>query len=170
MTSKTFIRQLNQTLTEEGQNLINEFFVTFSRFESALKATGFANGDIYRVNPNWDTFTASIRDSFDDVEKPEYLTTAIEYLSNHPPRVQNYENGQLGWYGRDFQQNTPLINRLSLLIRDIRNNLFHGGKFNGIYQEDVSRNFFLLNYSIEILNFWLSLSEPVRQQFLEPIA
>lgn len=170
MTSKTFISQLNQTITEEGQNLINEFFITFSRFESALKVSGFANGDIDRVNPNWDTFTTSIRGSFNNVKRTELVSNAIEYLSNNPPRVQNYENEQLGWRERDFQQNDPLINQLSLSIRDIRNNLFHGGKYNGIYQEDVSRNFILLKHSIEILNHWLNLSEPVKEKFLEPIA
>jgi hypothetical protein len=170
MTSKTFIGQLNQTITEEGQNLINEFFVTFSRFESALKASGFANGDIDRVNPNWDTFTASIIVSFNNIERTESVSNAIVYLTNNSPRVQNYENGQLGWRERDFHQKDPLINRISLSIRDIRNNLFHGGKFNGVYQKDVSRNFILLKHSIEILNHWLNLSEPVKEKFLEPLA
>lgn len=170
MTSKTFIKRLNSSITVEGQNLINEFFVTFSRFECALKAAGFANGDNNKVSPNWDTFTASIRESFDNEQRPEILNTAIGYLSNHPPRVQNYENDQLGWRERPFQPNEPLINKLSLSIRDVRNNLFHGGKFNGNYQEDVSRNFILLKHSIEILNHWLKLSPIVRQKFLEPIA
>lgn len=170
MTSKTFIKRLNETITVEGQNLINEFFVTFSRFECALKASGFAQGDAEKVNPNWDTFTASIRESFDIEARTESVNNAIDYLSNNPPRVQNYANGQLGWRARVFQPNEPLVNKLSLSIRDIRNNLFHGGKFNGNYQEDVSRNFILLNHSIEILNHWLKLSQPVKQKFLEPIA
>lgn len=170
MTSKTFIRRLNQSITVEGQILINEFFVTFSRFECALKASGFANGDFERVNPNWDAFTVSIRDTFDNKDRSEILTNAIEYLTNHTPRIQNFENGQLGWRERTFQPNEPLINKLSLSIRDVRNNLFHGGKFNGNYQEDVSRNFKLLKHSIEILNHWLSLSQPVKEKFLESIA
>ncbi len=164
------IRSLNQTITVEGQSLINEFFVTFFRFECALKASGFATGDIERVNPNWDAFTASIKQSFEDSQRNEPVSNAIEYLKNHPPGIQNYEDGQLGWHDRVFQSADPLINRLSLSIRDIRNNLFHGGKFNGNYQEDVSRNFLLLKHSIEILNYWLKLSPPVRQKFLEPIA
>lgn len=169
MTSKTFIKQFNQSITIEEQNLINEFFVTFSRFECALKATGFANGDNNRVNPNWDTFTSSIRELFDIDARSENVNIAIDYLTIHPPRVQNYGNGQLGWREREFQTNEPLINKLSFSIRDVRNNLFHGGKFNGNYQEDVSRNFILLKHSIEILNYWLNLSPNVKQNFLEPI-
>lgn len=170
MTSKTFIKRLNESITVEGQNLISEFFVTFSRFECALKATGFASGDNNKVNPNWDSFTSSIWELFDNEERPETVNNAIHYLSNHPPRVQNYENGQLGWRERVYQPNVPLVNKLSLSIRDVRNNLFHGGKFNGNYQEDVSRNFILLNHSIEILNHWLKLSPIVKRNFLEPIA
>ncbi len=169
MISKTFIKRLNATITVEGQQLINEFFVTFSRFECALKATGFASGDNNRVKANWDTFTSSIRESFDKA-KTGPVESAINYLSNHPPRVQNYDRGQLGWNERVFQANEPLINKLSLSIRDVRNNLFHGGKFNGSYQEDVSRNFILLKHSIEILNYWLKLSPLVKQKFLDPIA
>jgi hypothetical protein len=62
------------------------------------------------------------------------------------------------------------INKLNLSIRDIRNNLFHGGKFNGNYQEDVSRNYILLKNSIIILDEWLSLNETVKQNFLTPIS
>ncbi len=80
MTSKTFIKRLNTSITVEGQNLINEFFVTFSRFECALKAAGFASGDNNKVNPNWDTFTASIQESFDNEARNEILNTAIDYL------------------------------------------------------------------------------------------
>jgi hypothetical protein len=167
MISKIFLRKLNQTITVEGQSLINEFFITFSRFECALKATGFATGDFERVNPNWDAFTASIRNSFENEIKSESIKTAINYLQNNPPRIQNLINGQLGWRERVFQPNDPLVKQLSLSIKDIRNNLFHGGKFNGYYQEDLSRNFYLLKHSIEILNFWLKLSDPVRQRFLE---
>ncbi|HZV70692.1 MAG TPA: hypothetical protein VFG10_14155 [Saprospiraceae bacterium] len=170
MISKEFIKRINETITIEGQNLINEFFVTFSRFECALKTSGFANGDVEKVNPNWDAFAASIRQSFDSEVRTELMQNAIDYLSNYPPRVQNFENGRLGWRERVFLQNEPLINRLSLSIRDIRNNLFHGGKFNGVYQEDVSRNYILLHHSMVLLNNWLILSQPVREKFIEPIA
>lgn len=170
MTSKIFLKRLNAAITVEGQSLINEFFVVFSRFECALKASGFANGDAEKVKPNWDTFTSSIRESFDSEAKSASVNNAIEYLSINPPKVQNYEDGLLGWRNRVFQPNDPLINKLSSSIRDVRNNLFHGGKFNGNYQEDVSRNYILLKHSIEILNHWLTVSDTVKEKFLEPIA
>jgi hypothetical protein len=169
MTSKRFIEKLNKTITVEGQTLMTEFFITFSRFECALKASNFVSGNQDRVSANWDTFTASIAAAFKE-EKTATLKDAVEYLIQNPPRVQSLDNGQLSWRNRNFQENEPLINKLSLSIRDVRNNLFHGGKFNGNYQEDVSRNFILLKNSITILNEWLELSAAVKQNYLEPIA
>lgn len=169
MTSKRFIETLNKTITVEGQTLMTEFFITFSRFECALKASNFANGNQDRVTANWDTFVASIADAFDE-NKTANLKAAVDYIIQNPPRVQSLDNGQLSWRDRNFQANEPLINKLGLSIRDVRNNLFHGGKFNGNYQADVSRNFILLKNSITILNEWLELSAGVKQNYLEPIA
>ena len=169
MTTKSFIEKLNKTITIEGQTLMLDFFITFSRFECALKTSNFATGDAERVSANWDTFIASIRPTFNK-DKSAELKQAVDYLIQHPPRIQMFEHGQLGWRERIFQNNDHEINKLSLSIRDIRNNLFHGGKFNGNYQEDISRNYILLKNSIIILNDWLSLSEPVRVNFLQPIS
>jgi hypothetical protein len=169
MITKTFIDKLNKTITIEGQTLMLDFFITFSRFECALKTSNFSSGDADKVSANWDTFIASIRPTFDK-NKNAQLSQAVDYLIQNPPRIQMIDNGQLGWRDRVFNPNDPDINKLSLSIRDIRNNLFHGGKFNGNYQADISRNYILLKNAITILNDWLSLNDQVRQNFLEPIS
>ena len=145
-----------------------EFFIIFSRFECALKASNFANGNNERVSANWYTFINSINPNFDSDKTPE-LKQAVDYLINNPPKIQNLDNGHLRWRDRPFKENDQLITKLSLSIRDIRNNLFHGGKFHGNYQEDVSRNYILLKNSILILNEWINLNESVKHNFLEPI-
>lgn len=169
MITKTFINQLNQGITVEGQTLIIEFFITFSRFECALKTAQFVSGDDERVLPNWELFVASIRPAFDKHHSPE-LRDAFDYILNHPPRIQIVQANQLGWRDRVFQVNEPEINRVGLSIRDVRNNLFHGGKFQGNFQQDVSRNYILLKNSIIVLNDWLRLSDAVRESYLQPIA
>lgn len=169
MTTKNFIRSLNQAFGNEGEILIRDFFVTFSRFECALKASNFAIGDENKVSANWDAFIASIRQTFNK-EKSENLKEAVDYLLQNPPKVQMFDNAQLGWRSRVFQANEPEINKLSLSIRDIRNNLFHGGKFNGTYEPELSRNYVLLQNSMIILNDWLSLNDRVKNAFSEPIA
>lgn len=169
MITKQFIDQLNQSITVEGQNLIVEFFVTFSRFECALKSSQFVSGDNERAWPNWEQFVASIRPAFDKNHSPE-LRNAFDYILNHRPRIQMVQGNQLGWRDREFQTNEPEINRVGLSIRDVRNNLFHGGKFQGNFQQDVSRNYILLKNSIIVLNDWLRLSDIVRNNYLQPIA
>jgi hypothetical protein len=169
MITKSFIEKLNKTITIEGQTLMLDFFITFSRFECALKTSNFVNGDAKNVLPNWDAFITSIRPTFNK-DKNAQLVQAVDYLLQHPPKIQMIDNGQLGWRERLFNLNDPEINKLSLSIRDIRNNLFHGGKFNGKYQADISRNYILLKNAIIVLNDWLSLNEQVKHNFLESIS
>lgn len=168
MITRRFLDKLNETITIKGQRLIIEFFIIFSRFECALKASGFHNENNGRVTANWDTFVASIREEFDS-ERTDTLKSAVDYLTQHPPKVQAINGNSLVWNERNFNQNEPIVNRLCLSIRDIRNNLFHGGKFQGNYQEDVSRNYKLLKSSIVVLNEWLRLNDIVKDNFLQPI-
>jgi len=169
MTSNIFIDNLNESISIQGRNLVVDFFITFSRFECALKATIlFANGNQKKVEPNWDRFTASIRNDFNP-EKNEILKNAVHFLLSEPPRIQVLISNTLEWRNRLFDENTPVTNKLSLHIRDIRNNLFHGGKYNGNFEPEVSRNYKLIESAMIVLNEWLSLNEAVRANFLKEI-
>ena len=168
MITKRFLDKLNETITIKGQSLIIEFFITFSRFECALKASDFYNANNGKVTANWDTFVVSIRDEFNN-ERTNEIKNAVDYLIQHPPRIQAIDDTELVWNDRTFNQNEPLVNKLCLSIRDVRNNLFHGGKFQGNYEEDVSRNYKLLNSSVIVLNEWLRLNDIVKDNFLQPI-
>lgn len=166
MTSKRFLNKYKQTISEEGQLLINEFFVTSSRFECALKTTiTYAVGNANRVDPNWDRYIADIRSNFNKTKSKE-LQEASDFLLQNPPRKQTLDNGSLSWTDRVFQNNEPEINKLSLHIRDIRNNLFHGGKFNGIYERDISRNYKLINAALIVLNEFIVLNQEVQIAFV----
>ena len=168
MITKRFLKKLNETITIEGQGLIFEFFITFSRFECALKESDLYNVHNGKVTANWDTFVASIRVEFNN-QRTNEIKNAVDFLIQHPPRVQAIDDTRLVWNDRTFDQNEPLINKLCLSIRDVRNNLFHGGKYQGNYEEDVSRNYKLLNSSVIVLNEWLRISVIVKDNFLEPI-
>ncbi|MBU2922226.1 hypothetical protein KO504_12805 [Winogradskyella psychrotolerans] len=169
MTSDIFINHFNETISEEGKKILIDFFVTFSRFECALKSTiEFASVNNQKVSPNWDLFIISIRDIFNS-EKTQDLNEATNFILNFSPRVQTLNNNNLEWIEREFSPNTSDINKLNLHIRDVRNNLFHGGKFNGNYQQDVSRNYRLIKSSLIILNEWLELNEDVQTNFLKEI-
>lgn len=167
--SKRFLNTFHKQITVEGKEIIHEFMLTFARFECALKnSLVYANFSSNKVEANWDLFVRDIRNNFDRYKSKE-ISDAATYLLAHPPKIQVRQNHGLSWQDRHHQDNTPDINRLCQAIRDIRNNLMHGGKFHGHFEPEVSRNFILLNSSLIILNEWLDLSEPVKHLFLESI-
>lgn len=169
MISKRFLNKYRQIISKEEQELINEFIITFSRFEYALKTTiTYAIGNDNRVNPNWDRFISSVRNNFDKSKTLE-LTEASDFLLQNPPRKQTLVNSSLSWSARVFQDNVPDINKLSLHIRDIRNNLFHGGKFNVAYEQDISRNYQLINSALIILNELIVLNAEVEEAFVSDL-
>jgi len=168
MVIKQFYKKYRKQF-KTGHPIITKFFIVFARFESALKTAGFISTRNNKVQANWDNFVSSIRCSF-IYEENEKLSDAVNYILQHPPKKQTVDiNNRLVWEDRVFEENAPIINRLSLSIRDIRNNLFHGGKFSGNYQPDISRNRKLLENSLAILNEWLLLDENVKEKFLAPI-
>src|SRR5438105_6143516 len=112
--------------------LAAELFRTFARFEYALKAVGYHMGD-GRAAPNWRAFAESIPVAFDDPQDPD-LKAAVAYILEHPPRKQVVANGVLAWSGEPPQTDL-LSDRILLYVRRVRNNLFHGGKFNGRWFE-----------------------------------
>jgi hypothetical protein len=166
VTTTTFLESLNETIPIEKQTLMLNFLMIFSRFEYALKASGFSSNSVGRVTANWDTFIASIKGKFDK-NNNDQLRKAVDSIIQNPPKIQTVKNRQLDWKERDFSPNDREINRLCLSIRDIRNNFFHGSKFNRNY--DRPRNYNLLNHAIIIMNAWIDLNDTVKRKFLEPI-
>jgi hypothetical protein len=171
MITTEFINTFYQTITPEGKELIHRFFIVFSRFECALKAsyaTTCNNNNNNIVHACWDAFLASMT-NYDSVKKTESINNAIDYLTKYPPKIQTLQDHQLGWKEKPFDSNHTLIENLSWSIRRIRNNLFHGGKFNSNYENGVSRNHILLENAIVILEHWLQLKDTVKQNFLTPV-
>jgi hypothetical protein len=139
----------------------HEVFVTFARCEYALKAAGFHKGDGV-AEPNWQDFAASVLIIFDN---PPYadLKEAVEYICHHPPKRQMIKDGNLVW--EDAAANTNLQSDLVLTyVRRVRNNLFHGGKFNGRWFAP-ERCELLLRHCLTILHACLDASEEVREAY-----
>jgi hypothetical protein len=139
----------------------HELFRTFARFEYALKATGFHNGD-GTAEPNWRLFAESIPDALNNPQAAE-LKEAIQYILNHPPKKQIITDGILAW--SEAPPDTDLRSDLVLIyVRRVRNNLLHGGKFNGRWFEP-ERSELLLRHSLTILRACLAASDNVREAF-----
>lgn len=165
MHTEKFLNNFKQSVTVDGQQKIYEFFIVFSRFECALKKTNYVIINRNKVSPNWERFTQDIKLTFDK-NKSAKLNHAVDYLMQHPPKIQTMEGESLVWRERRFEVEIPLTSKLGLHIRTIRNNLFHGGKFVGVYEPDVSRNYILIQSSLVILNDWLDINENLRSHFL----
>lgn len=150
------------------RNIVFLFFISFSLFEKALKESGFYI--IKRkeeVEADWSKFSREIEADFDAFlsshEFPE-LEKAVEYIFTSPPNSQTVNKGVITFKRRERPADITNNVYLSILIRRIRNNLFHGGKFT--YDPDHDTK--LIESSMIILECWAHLNRNV-EMILESI-
>lgn len=142
----------------ELDRLAIDLFVKFARVEYSLKAAGFHMGD-GDAKPDWDALAAEISGK---LESYPTLTDAVTYISKHPPKKQVIVKNVLSW---DEQQTAPSnTQELLMYVRRVRNNLFHGGKFNGKWL-NPERNKDLLSHTLCILVGCLEASPRLKRAF-----
>jgi hypothetical protein len=136
-----------------------DFFFAYSRFEYALKRAGFLYHERRYAEANWEAFGVEIEPAYERARRPRELDEAIRYLLDHPPmrQVRN-SDGTLGWKNRMRNGQKEVVWLLNL-VKGVRHNLFHGGKF--LY--DPARDDRLLRCSMIVLAGCLELHPTVRQ-------
>ena len=149
--------------TSINRDLVLEFFLVLSRMEFALKLAGYANGDEKSVSPDWDGFARDISEAFDS-ETDQQVAVAFNYYLGHPPHKQVLNNGVLDWK-LAFPENGSEVAKALLLVRRVRNNLFHGGKYNAQAHEETARNEELLSMGITLLREAMRVSPEVQQAY-----
>ncbi|MCL4272255.1 MAG: hypothetical protein KJZ77_00160 [Anaerolineales bacterium] len=141
------------------RKLVFKFFTVFSLFEYALKREGFLTvGRSSEAQPDWESFANAIDPQFTALRKPS-LISAKNYMLNHPVMRQIVHNNVVTYTRRIKPNNMNDIVWLSILIRGVRNNLFHGGKF----RYDRPRDPDLIKSSLIILEAWAKLHPDVKQ-------
>jgi len=154
----------------EDRKLAWYFFVCFSRMEYALKRSArYLKEGTPDAQPDWDRFASDYSPTFSPDASTE-LHGAVDYLLKNPPRKQLRLNGKMAWskpQAHDGKE--PLLVWLLRMLRCVRNNFFHGGKFPLIPISDPSRDRELLVNSIIVLTAALSLDPDVKMLFLEDI-
>jgi hypothetical protein len=114
----------------DDRELVFRFFVTFVRFEYAMKAAGLlqrarASG---AAEAKWSEVAAKLKNSVDGDKRR--LRAAAGILLQHPPRRQvvEHQGGSdvLAW--RIAGSAGDEIDNLIAALKRVRNNLFHGGK------------------------------------------
>ena len=128
-------------------DLASKLFHVFSRTEYALKASGFNNGD-GEAQANWRNFASAVEAVVANPSTPA-LQEAIDFYFNAPPKKQVIVGGVIQWQVSDPQTDSR-ADKLLIYVRRVRNNLFHGGKFNGHWFEP-ERSEPLLRHGLTIL-------------------
>lgn len=149
------------------RNLVLRFFATFSRFEYSLKRSGFLkHGN--KAEPNWDEYATSLRAKFLQVQDSVFQD-AVAFLLKEPPKTQVVSEHNLDWKPTSLATGEDHETYVLRVVRTVRNNLFHGGKFPTPVgaMEDVGRNRRLLEASILVLHQCLQLCPKLRAVFEE---
>ena len=156
-----------------SRRLLLEFFLNFSQFEYALKASGyFQRANSIRQNrpgpldamPDWRHFGEALRKVF-QIYRNEELQKACQYMLDNPPRKQVIVNDSAAWETPVRSHHESDVEFLLRMVRCVRNNLFHGGKHNNELHEDTQRIELLLRSGLVILHECLRLAPQVKLKF-----
>jgi hypothetical protein len=153
---------------EANQELVVRFFIWFSRLEYALKSDSryLKKGPHNRAEVNWRGFTVDKSGDFDPSTDIE-LKEAVNFLLQSPPRQQiEGSTGKLEWCERHYDEESDL-GKVIEVIKQVRNNLFHGGKCGRGNGNDSARNGDLLRHSLTVLEHILELDDRVQGFFWE---
>lgn len=137
-----------------------EFMAIFSRFEYALKSSGYANGGPTNVSPAWDKFANEVHHKFVEIDdKP--LKLAVKFLLEKPPRKQVLMDNKLNFKEQIIDKKQYSTQQILLMVRTVRNNLFHGGKYCVGEENEPGRNQQLVESSLRVLEYCYQLDKKV---------
>jgi hypothetical protein len=149
---------LGMSKADELDELAFSFFKLFAQYEYALKAMGYGSaGPRGQAEPDWDRFANEVGALVMEGEA-QGLAAAREYILQHPPKRQVWKAGIVEWEPVPNNERSPQI--LFAHIRRVRNNLYHGGKFNGRWI-DPDRSAALLTNALVVLGALTKLSQPL---------
>ncbi|WP_280570835.1 hypothetical protein [Chromohalobacter sp. 296-RDG] len=142
-----------------------EFMAVFARMEYALKATRFAIGNGRDVSASWDRFANEAHEWF-HADASEDVKSAVDLLWNCPPRKQFLADDERVCF-RDFEidPGQRKLQQLLLMVRTVRNNLFHGGKHLPDGELEPGRNENLVRSSLVLLQACAQLIDDVREAY-----
>ncbi len=126
-----------ESFEAEDRERFFRFLVLFARWESALKHHGFARRGCYgQAEPDWNRFVDQHEMAIEALKTPEFAS-APTTLERQPPKREECTNGSVEWRDNPRRPTETKARSLFRIVRDVRNNLFHGGKFLG--QEETAR-------------------------------
>src|SRR5437016_9244108 len=144
-----YVADYSHSFTPQDQARIFRFFATFARWECALKRGKFArSGSHGQAEADWNAFADRFADQLQRLATEEFVA-GRDYLFNNPPRRLMFQDG---WHPNPRRTGETDARYLFRVIRDVRNNLFHGGKYQGMVIAELARDRALIDHSIAVLN------------------
>lgn len=137
----------------------DKLFRIFARFEFALKMAGYASMSGRLVKIHWRDFAVSQQVG------PAFLAELqaagiCPLMLTDPPKAERIIDGV---YSFDDQTANPSnVGELFEMVRRVRNNLFHGGKY---FDDDMERSRLLVEEAIEILLLACERHDEVKARF-----
>lgn len=142
----------SQDIPDELRKAFIEYFFKFSRFEFALKSNNYLKEGPYSgATPDWNKFNQANAANFIPSKDAEELLA-------EPPLRQVVRGGRCDWAYPDLTACESDLERITLILRTIRNNLFHGGKSSHEDWDDPQRNLFLIRRGSKILDMLAVIS------------
>jgi len=117
-------------------HLAQRVFIEFARFEYCLKVSGFLKTGDGKADPDWDAFSncCEMKQLFEEIRSGNATACdKMRYILERPPKKQIAQSGRLMW--DDPPPPVDSSQDYFGAVRRVRNNLFHGGKFNSEFFE-----------------------------------
>lgn len=153
---------LGRTIMTSAQldQLSYQFFKLFAQYEYALKAMGYGRaGRLEAAEADWDRFANEI--GIELIQSQDHaVIEARTYLLEHPPKRQVWINNSVDW--APVPNTERSAQSLFGHLRRVRNNLYHGGKFNGRWI-DPDRSEKLITTSLALLQHLVRNNQELRE-------
>ncbi|GAB3255039.1 hypothetical protein [Chitinimonas naiadis] len=138
-----------------------QFFKLFAQYEYALKAMGYGRAaqKTSAAEADWDRFANEVGTVLLS-DQNQGVIEARTYIFERPPKRQVWLDGAVEWsVVADTERSAQT---LFAHIRRVRNNLYHGGKFNG-HWIDPDRSEELISKSLLLLQRLVNTNAHIRE-------
>jgi hypothetical protein len=160
--NQPFVSALLKQLRVEQETYVL-FSLLFARFEHSLKVCGYCRDGNSGIQIHWRRFASEFDAEGERqyLQSPSYQDARAFLLRALPMQQYVHAERDIRWRETDLEEVTqegwsPAQNedaKLAELVKTLRNNLFHGGKFHNPHQLQ-NRNQELLEAAIVVLENW----------------
>ena len=152
----------------EDRDRLFRFLALFARWECALKHCGFVRAGVFgQAEPDWRGFATNHEAAIAALKDPAFIA-ACGVLSASPPRREELVGTTVEWRPNPRRPSETDGDYLFRVVRDVRNNLFHGGKFAGGGEPELARDRQLIDSATVVLEKAAVLNAAIRAMLEQP--